>query len=44
MSTVYLRYHYFIDLVAGFALAALALAVARRFEPTATPQEEGESR
>jgi len=37
LSTVYLRYHYFIDLVAGFALAAAALAVARRFEPTAPP-------
>ena len=44
VSTVYLRYHYFIDLVAGFALAAAALAVARRFEPAARPQEEGESR
>jgi len=44
VSTVYLRYHYFIDLVAGFALAAAALAVSRRFEPTARPQQEGESR
>lgn len=38
MSTVYLRYHYFIDLVAGFALAAAALAVARRFVPTPLPE------
>jgi membrane-associated phospholipid phosphatase len=42
-STVYLRYHYFIDLVAGFALAAAALEVARRFEPTSSP-DRGESR
>ncbi len=43
VSTVYLRYHYFIDLVAGFALAALALAIVRRFEPT-VPPDRGESR
>ncbi len=42
-STVYLRYHYFIDLVAGFALAAAALEVARRFEPTSSP-DRGEAR
>jgi membrane-associated phospholipid phosphatase len=28
-STVYLRYHYFADILAGFAAAALALAIAR---------------
>jgi len=33
LSTVYLRYHYLIDLVAGFALAAVVLEVARRFTP-----------
>jgi membrane-associated phospholipid phosphatase len=32
-STVYLRYHYLVDLVAGFALAALALEACRR-EPS----------
>jgi membrane-associated phospholipid phosphatase len=31
ISTIYLRYHYLIDVVAGFALAALALAIAGRF-------------
>jgi membrane-associated phospholipid phosphatase len=31
ISTIYLRYHYFIDVVAGFALAVLALAIAGRF-------------
>jgi membrane-associated phospholipid phosphatase len=29
-STVYLRYHYLVDLVAGFALAAVALEACRR--------------
>jgi len=34
-STVYLRYHYLVDLVAGFALAAVALrVVACRREPS----------
>lgn len=28
VSTVYLRYHYFVDVVAGFILAGLALAIA----------------
>ena len=28
-STIYLRYHYFVDVVAGFALSALGLALAR---------------
>lgn len=31
-STLYLRYHYAVDLLAGFALAALALAGSRHFE------------
>ncbi len=31
-STVYLRYHYFVDVVAGFALCALALWLVRRWE------------
>jgi membrane-associated phospholipid phosphatase len=33
LSTVYLRYHYLIDLVAGFVLAVVALEVAGRFRP-----------
>jgi membrane-associated phospholipid phosphatase len=36
LSTVYLRYHYFIDLVCGFALSALALWVANRFHAAQT--------
>ena len=31
VSTVYLRYHYFIDVLAGFALAALAMTIATRW-------------
>ncbi|MBI3857133.1 MAG: phosphatase PAP2 family protein, partial [Planctomycetes bacterium] len=30
LSTIYLRYHYAIDVAAGFALSALALALALR--------------
>jgi membrane-associated phospholipid phosphatase len=30
-STIYLRYHYFIDVICGFALAAFALWLANRF-------------
>jgi hypothetical protein len=30
ISTIYLRYHYFIDVIVGFALAGLALWLARR--------------
>jgi membrane-associated phospholipid phosphatase len=33
LSTIYLRYHYFIDVLAGFALAAFALWLARRSPP-----------
>jgi len=35
LSTIYLRYHYFIDVVCGFALAALGLCLANRFPRTA---------
>lgn len=28
LSTIYLRYHYFVDVVAGFALSAVGLALA----------------
>ena len=31
-ATIYLRYHYFVDLVAGFGLAAFALWLANRWE------------
>jgi membrane-associated phospholipid phosphatase len=31
LSTIYLRYHYFIDVVCGFALAALALWLANQY-------------
>jgi membrane-associated phospholipid phosphatase len=41
ISTIYLRYHYFVDLVAGFALAALAIAIASRYERGRRPQLEG---
>lgn len=40
ISTIYLRYHYFIDVLAGFALAALCLAVAERFSRRRLLQEE----
>lgn len=41
ISTIYLRYHYFIDVVAGFALAALAMAIATRHGRRAPrPREE----
>jgi len=39
ISTIYLRYHYFIDVVAGFALAALALAIATRYGRSQRPGE-----
>ena len=32
LSTVYLRYHYLVDLIAGFAVGALGLTIALRFE------------
>lgn len=34
-ATIYLRYHYFVDVVLGFALAAFALWVANRWEKSA---------
>jgi len=40
ISTIYLRYHYFIDVVAGFALAAVALAIANRYASSARLKEE----
>jgi len=41
VATIYLRYHYFVDVVLGFALAAFALWVANRWEKWAaeTPHE-----
>jgi membrane-associated phospholipid phosphatase len=40
VSTIYLRYHYFIDVVAGFALAALAIAIANRAGRALAEREE----
>lgn len=37
LSTLYLRYHYLIDLAAGFALAAYCLRVAWREQPNEQP-------
>ncbi len=37
ISTLYLRYHYFVDIACGFALSALALRIAARFESRAEP-------
>ena len=34
LSTIYLRYHYFVDVLCGFALAALALWLSNRSKPT----------
>lgn len=36
ISTIYLRYHYLIDVICGFTLAALALYLARRGGPPAS--------
>ena len=36
-STLYLRYHYFIDLLCGFALSAFALWISARFEREERP-------
>jgi membrane-associated phospholipid phosphatase len=41
-STIYLRYHYFIDVVCGFLLAALALWLADRFPLTQDCTTDGE--
>lgn len=32
LATIYLRYHYFVDVVCGFALAAFALWITKRWE------------
>ncbi len=40
-STIYLRYHYFVDAVAGFALSALALGVVARWERRSSAPSEG---
>jgi len=41
-ATIYLRYHYFIDLIIGFLLASFALWIVRRWEasPSIDPQPE----
>jgi hypothetical protein len=41
IATIYLRYHYFVEVVVGFALAAFALWLANRWEKRAaeTPHE-----
>ena len=36
IATVYLRYHYVVDVLVGFALAMAAFAVVRQSEPTTT--------
>jgi membrane-associated phospholipid phosphatase len=41
ISTIYLRYHYFIDVVAGFALAALAMTIANRYEARTQTGRQG---
>lgn len=41
ISTIYLRYHYFVDVVAGFALAAVAMAIANRYEARVLARKEG---
>jgi len=35
LATIYLRYHYFVDVIAGFALAAFALWILNRWEKCA---------
>jgi hypothetical protein len=40
LSTIYLRYHYFIDVVAGFALAAVAMTIASRWARAPAAQTE----
>jgi membrane-associated phospholipid phosphatase len=35
LATIYLRYHYFVDVVVGFALAAFGLWIANRWEKAA---------
>jgi PAP2 superfamily len=38
LATIYLRYHYFTDLIVGFALAWFALSLVKRWEKTTTIQ------
>jgi len=38
LATIYLRYHYLVDVLAGFALSGFALWVADRWEKAATPE------
>jgi len=40
LATIYLRYHYFVDVAAGFALAAFALWLANRWEKCAADPGE----
>jgi hypothetical protein len=40
LATVYLGYHYFVDVVVGFALAAFALWIAKRWERSASVQQD----
>jgi membrane-associated phospholipid phosphatase len=41
ISTIYLRYHYVVDVIAGFALAVLAMAIANHYESRSTAMKEG---
>jgi membrane-associated phospholipid phosphatase len=40
ISTIYLRYHYFVDVLAGFALAAIALALSAWYESRSEKREK----
>jgi hypothetical protein len=40
LATIYLRYHYFVDVAVGFALAAFGLWIANRWEKCATETYE----
>jgi len=39
-STIYLRYHYIVDVIGGLALAAAFVLIARRTAPTLAPRDE----
>jgi hypothetical protein len=43
LATIYLRYHYFVDVMAGFALAAFALWITKRWENAAERPRENRS-
>jgi len=43
VSTMYLRYHYFIDVVAGFGVTVLGLAVAFRYERSQSCSQSDEA-